>query len=145
MSYSGIYIKPNSTTQDFQEIVDSYYNGVLGMRESEEKMRLQNIEYKKEYERRILEAGTSGASGTSGYSGCSGVSSSNNSKDLIRHMVSQVYYVADKCPSNWIYMWIKKFRNEPEILLAFNYQNPVWLLKQERKEKLDTLQNLSEE
>ena len=37
MSYSGIYIKPNSTKQDFQKIVDDFYDGVLGMREREKK------------------------------------------------------------------------------------------------------------
>ena len=45
MSYSGIYIKPNSTTQDFQKIIDSYYNGILSMREMEENMRIQNEKY----------------------------------------------------------------------------------------------------
>ena len=139
MSYSGIYIKPNSTKQDFQKIVDDFYDGVLGMREREEEMRLQNIEYRKEYERQILEAEKNGSSGTSGSSGCRGVSSSNNSKDFIRHMVSQAHYVAGQCPSNWIYMWIKKFKNDPEVLLAFNFHDTIWLLKEQRKEKLNKL------
>ena len=60
-------------------------------------------------------------------------------KDFIRHMVSQAHYVAGQCPSNWIYMWIKKFKNDPEVLLAFNFHDTIWLLKEQRKEKLNKL------
>jgi hypothetical protein len=138
MCYSGIYIKPNSTTQDFQKIVDSYYDGVLWTRNMEEEMRIQNEKYRQEYEERLIES-----NGTSGI-GCSVAGCSVTLKSYISHMVSQAYYVSEQCPSNWIAMWRKKFKDEPEILLAFDYHKPISkieLLRKERKEKINVLQS----
>jgi hypothetical protein len=111
MCYSGIYIKENSTLEDFQEIIDSAYSGVFAHREMDENLRLQNL--KLQEEATIIYA--NGAIG-----GVSGVSSSVNSKDYISHIISQAYYVADKCTSNWIDMWKEKFKDDSEVLSLLN-------------------------
>ena len=122
MSYSGIYIKENATLDDFKEIVDSCYIGLIGIREREKEMKLLNEELQKSYEesvRLFKESGATCVNG-SGSSGRSGVSCSNNSKEYMSMMVHQAYSVANKCPSDWIDIWKEKFKDEPEVLLLFN-------------------------
>lgn len=142
MSYSGMYIKENATIQDLKDVIDSYYKSVIYLRDMEAKMRIQNEEYRKEYEKRILEAGTSGTSGTSG---CYGVSCSNNSKEFIGIMVSQAYLAINKCPINWIGMWKEKFKNDPEVLMSFDRHSipltNAQILRKKRKEKLNKINN----
>ena len=50
----------------------------------------------------------------------SGVSCSVNSKDYISNMISNMYYVEDQCPRNWIDMWREKFKDDSEVLTLIN-------------------------
>ena len=123
MSYSGFHIKENATIDDFKEIIRSVHQGLLGMREREAEMKILYEERRKaddEAYRLYIESG-----GTGGRSGCSGFGSSNNSKEYISVMVGQAYYVANKCPSNWINMWEEEFKDDPEVLLLLNRQRKL--------------------
>lgn len=133
MCYSGIYIKENATLEDFQEIIKSIHSGLLSMRDSEAKMKIYNEEIRKmneehqkmneESDRLYKESGgTVGTSGRSGRSGTSGSSSSTNSKEYISVMISQAYYVANRCPSDWIDMWREEFKDEPDVLVLLDKQ-----------------------
>lgn len=118
MSYCGIYIKENATLEDFQEVIESYYQGLLSMRRKMEDIRIQNEKYREEYEKRRLEFGDNDER-----SGITCVSTSVNLIDYVRHMISQSRYRQPgvKYPDNWIEMWREKFKNEPEIL------DSVWM------------------
>lgn len=123
MSYSGLYIKENATIDDFKEIVRSVHSVLLDMRERESEMKILNEKLRKadeEANRRYIESGATG-----GRSGYSGISTSTNSEEYISVMIGQAYYVAHRCPSNWIDMWFEEFKDEPEVLLSLNRQRKL--------------------
>ena len=137
MCYSGMYIKENFTIDDFKKIIDDCYNGVLWMRNHEEDMRIQYEKYRKEYEERLL-------NGESG-SGINGFGWTGSSKDYIIHTAHEVYSVRSyypniKFPKNWIIMWKEKFKNEPEMLSAF--ENRVEILPKIEKLRLERVEKL---
>jgi len=104
MCYSGMKVKESMTTDEIQILIDSYYQSVQEMREQDNELKRQNEKLKKEYEENLRNGINSG---------CSGVSSSVNAHEFISVMVSQVKRYNPH--SEWINMWRKKFKDDPEV------------------------------
>lgn len=111
MCYSGMRVKEVMTTDEVQELIDSYYGYVQGQRNADADLKRQNEKIRVEAEeamKRYIESG-----GTGGLSGTSGISSSTNSHEFISLMIWQVK--KHNPHPEWINMWREKFKDDPEV------------------------------